>query len=302
MVCIRNVSCSKFRGLKMALLGADDALSDDDDPVPPEPLLGDEVAIEGFGQGLLREDEELNEAQANRDTESFCKWLVRRWCCGKLSAEELARGARTRAGQPGQEDEGSMIGRLGRLNEHNAHRDLTRLLITKRGIRRPPLFFAMIPMWCLITQTSKLVRVPFLLPHEWMESIVEDVGVGPLLDMSREMREQVEAWRARANIPHDGAPISGLSVWGDTAPYHTGKDSIMLLCWKADSMTRRIWITAFSKESVCQCGRCDGMHTLDAVWRVVAWSLQHLASGTWPSVGPFGEPLDPWRKAKQGKN
>lgn len=214
-------------------------------------------------------------ANGNRHGE----WLIRKWCRGKLSAEEVLDGAKsaTRSGDSGDE----LLDRLARLNPHNAHRDILRALKPRCKVKFPPEYWAQIPLWDESRQRSVDTWVPFNLPHEWLDALADTHD--NWVDYTPEMQGQIDDFMTRTSCPKEGPPLAAISVWGDTAPYHTGHDSIMLLLWSclSASVAKRWWITVLSKASLCQCD-CNGRHTLDAIWRIVGWSLSKLLSGIYP--------------------
>ena len=53
-------------------------------------------------------------------------------------------------------------------------------------------------------------------------------------------------------------------------------------------------ICSLRKSDLCQCG-CRGLCTLQAVMRLISWSMNCLASGTWPEVRHDGSPFEGWR-------
>ena len=55
-----------------------------------------------------------------------------------------------------------------------------------------------------------------------------------------------------------------------------------------------------SKRCLCRCG-CFGRCTFNVVFSVIAWSMQALAAGPWPSVDYLKNPLKGWRARKAGE-
>ena len=220
---------------------------------------------------------------------------MRRWCRGQLSATELARGARAgRSNHPDDDD----LEKLSRLSEHKSHRDLLRWA-SRKVTRHPPIYWAWIPLWCSIGMVLKPILIPFLLPHEWIGVLAAD-DPQSWLDLSTEMEQIVNTWYRRACLPERGPPISGISLWGDTAPYLTGKDSVLLISWRciAKSLPQRYWVTALNKIALCGCG-CEGMHTLHPIYDVLRWSLEACAAGRYPTHDHTGALISQrWTPAK----
>ena len=121
----------------------------------------------------------------------------------------------------------------------------------------------------------------FCLPPEELEA---DHGLGALLS---EWAEHPDVSLGRP--PVDVAPIG---LHGDGVQYQSsmrageGKTiyaiSYNYLHGSPKQRGRRFLLTTLRKAAMCDCG-CEGFHTLDAFFKVVAWSMQGLASGLAPS-------------------
>ena len=117
-----------------------------------------------------------------------------------------------------------------------------------------------------------------------------------------EVAKQLEQWKGRVECSEEGPPVSAINIWGDTAPFHTGEDSVLLLLWgcMAPALCKRWWITLLTKPRICQCG-CNGRHTLDRIWKIVGWSLRALIAGVFPSTDHEGHAFrDEWRRSRAG--
>ena len=117
--------------------------------------------------------------------------------------------------------------------------------------------------------------VPFLLIHELVSTLVSDDTVGDWLgwaDGREESAVTLEDWKERVDMSSKGPLCAASSLWGDTAPYHTGLDSVMLLLWSpfTGTVRQRFWFEALTKQMLCKCG-CGGRHTLDPCWNVAKW-------------------------------
>ena len=250
------------------------------------------------GKGLISESETV-EGLAEDDG-ALGTWLISKWCHGKMGAKETREGAIAGV-KSGARTSDTLLKRLASLSEHNAHRDLQRCL--SKGRKLPPLYWALIPIWCAITMTSRPMWHPFLLPHEWLHHLAE----GHLDEWQKfpdVMGQRLEDWKRRASACEKGPPFTAISFWGDTAPFHTGQDSVLLLQWRclAPEQIRRVWTTVINKNALCDCG-CKGRHTIDAMWDVIGWSLNSLARGTFPHRDHLGAMLThKWRSALAGKD
>ena len=140
--------------------------------------------------------------------------------------------------------------------------------------------------------------VPFLLIHELVLQLVSDDTVGDWLAWA-EGREEVaitwEDWKQRVNMSSKGAPCAAFSFWGDTAPFHTGFDSVMLLLWSPFDRDRSaFWFVALSKQTLCKYG-CGGRHKLEPCWNVAKWCFDHMLRGCMATRRHGGEP---WREGR----
>ena len=245
-------------------------------------------------------EDALREFENQRGTVSHSEWLIRKWCRGRLSAVEVLDGARTVAAN----DQDPLLANLSRLNIHNAHRDLLRLL-QRQCTDLPPLYWAKVPLWDTRRNVQYIADIPFNLPHEWLHTLATDPSLWTD-DFTPEMQDQLRSWKVRMGFgEEERRPICSLAVWGDTAPYHTGRDSVLLLLWSCTSSSqasgKRHWVTLVSKNTLCQCG-CHGRHTLDALWRVIGWSLTVLVSGVFPNTDHVGHGFSGgWRMMLAGK-
>ena len=99
--------------------------------------------------------------------ESMGHWFVKTWCHGKLSAREIVEGARAHMNADSNMCD-PIVQRLAGIQEHNAHRDITRFLSRYAPDSMPPTYVAKIPLWKPAEGCSELCDVPFCLPHEWL--------------------------------------------------------------------------------------------------------------------------------------
>ena len=67
--------------------------------------------------------------------------------------------------------------------------------------------------------------VPVLPIHELVLQLVSDDTVGDWLgwaDGREELAITLEDWEERVDVSSKGPPCAAFSLWGDTAPYHSG--------------------------------------------------------------------------------
>ena len=251
---------------------------------------------------LLQPDESLSGlVQEAADSESLGHWLVRKWCYGKLSAHDLVEGAKAALVANRSLDD-YMVQKLATISEHNAHRDIVRFLQRHRPGSSPPIYMARIPLWKSDLNKSVLTEVPFCLPHEWLHFLAEGTDLKSWTRHPPEYEQKLREWEARTRSCVQTTPLVAMSIWGDTAPFHSGQDSVLLLLWSSacENRGQRRWITLLTKSSLCQCG-CGGLHTLDAVWAVIRWSLVALVVAKYPRLDHEGHPLEQqWRQDRAG--
>ena len=185
-----------------------------------------------WAMALLAPDESVADAvsRAVNAPPRMGSWLVRKWCRGRMSAEEVLDGARSHIAEHPRDVVGdSLVARLARLNEHNAHRDMVRALSRRGGIVFPPLFWASIPRWHAHSQGLREERLPFYLPHELLSAFAAG-GTDAWTSTTTELEEVLREWKSKVGFREQGPPLAALSVWGDTAAFNNN-DSILLLLW-----------------------------------------------------------------------
>ena len=214
--------------------------------------------------GLTLEDV-VNEAEAQGD---LANMLIDKWCHGKLSAHALVNEARASvATNRGAVDE-LLLRLVAFEHAHNAHRDLVQMLSRRHEEMVPPLLYAHVLTWDAQRSMAVETPLPFCLPHEWLHHLSSE-DPASWCSASPEIEEQAMEWTRRVHLSEPGPPVAPLSVWGDTAPFHT-VDSVMLLLWGSLSTEhwRWWWICLLAKSQLCRCG-CSGMHTMDRIWAVI---------------------------------
>ena len=217
---------------------------------------------------LLDQDGVLPETQAP----SLSRWLIMRWARGKLSALEVHEAAAAANSDPAD----PMLTELKNLALGNEHRSLTRLLKRHMKGAYPPPYVAKIPVWNETTGQQEIVDIPFQLPHETIANLPAEQA-NEWCATNTEIEALHQSWRTRVHVGDD-ARVAPVNLWGDTAPYHTGNDSVMLMLFGSMAVATRHWICCLSKKSFCQCG-CKGNCTLQALMAVIVWSFTCLAGG-----------------------
>jgi hypothetical protein len=234
-------------------------------------------------------------------------WLQSLHRQGVLSTQQLQKGATAACSTFGDAAE-TLLRDLagmgtGGTQGSNVLRDFQRQM--KKWTHMPELYQATVPLWDKHTNSQIFGNLFFLLPHELLPLLVRgNLNAWTSFDESvRELQHVVANWREKNLVADDTNNLVAMSVWGDSAPYNT-RDSLILFLWSALSGDNqdRFWITAFPKQSMCNCG-CHGRHTFDGVWRVLSWSFKALLSGKYPEKRhdetPFGKLVGDRNRAKQ---
>jgi len=271
----------------MSLLLPAETLADAAAAVPVEPTR--------FPQPLLAEDEPLVTTRPER---TLSRWLLRKWCKGAMSAVDVVDAAAQAA--PSDQDE--LLARLAKIQPQNASRDLVRTLRRVTAGSAYPTFDADIPVWDEATQSAATASIPFCLPHEVVGKVAPGPnGVETWTECDDATAARLEGWKNKLHVPEQGPPVTPMNLWGDTAPYLTGQDSVLLLLWGSMVNYSRHWIAVLSKSQVCRCG-CRGLHTMDAIWEILRWSFIALLIGKYPSVDHKGRPFEEeWRRELGGQ-
>ena len=114
------------------LLQEDESM-DADDPI----ILSDEDVEDpddGDGWAIAQSQALVGTGETVEETpDNLGRWLLRKWCRGKLSAAEVREGSLS-GHRSGARD--PLLDRMRQLNEHNAHRDLKRFVARGRSMPR----------------------------------------------------------------------------------------------------------------------------------------------------------------------
>jgi hypothetical protein len=237
--------------------------------------------------------------------------LREKWAKGDISSVEVQEFAAA-SGEDG-DDRLSKLRKLGASGRQsgNANRDLARALGKPKG--SPEFFFAHIPVAGHDGQ-PKIVSHPFVLPHELFSQLFQERHDTFLQCVAGDSEERGQVWGALASSPvvqrHPCLAVGDLShtvpigLHGDAGAF-SNQDSLFVLTWNSlvgQGTTRelRFMATCIRKSDLLP----DGS-TLEAVFHVLAWSLNSLLEGLTPHSDPDGLPLDgggsplagPWKGA-----
>jgi len=186
---------------------------------------------------------------------------------------------------------------------HNSARALSRTLEKDCQLDKP--YTAEIPMWDK-TKCQRVMRPMAFLPiHEVIEKLVPVGAEEQYCSFGDDcgFQTRLQGWGERVGVGREELDrYASIALWGDSAP-HSKTDSLNLLTWTLLSgpSRRRIWLCAFPKRDLCQCG-CLGRHTYDGVLEVVGWMLRAMLAKAWPKVDHTGKPFpaSSWRASRAG--
>ena len=185
-------------------------------------------------------------------------------------------------------------------NSH-VHRDLLRKL--KKGKKWKPAMEFHIPLWSKKSCKQSIGKIKIMLPHEIVHSVAiwnKDYGQFFSLDnLRRECADHMSA--ATTELRLTGENVLPLALWLDGVPVKYDRSeslevvTLSLPHLGGDIGTMRLPVAALYKSHMVK----DA--TMDAIMKIVAWSLGSLAEGRFPKFGPDGEELQGWRGKAAGK-
>ena len=174
-------------------------------------------------------------------------------------------------------------------SKKNVHRDLLRACLKGNGW--PRLYWADVRVGCSSSAESKLVRLPFLLPHE----LVHEVGRRSIREallsecnMSAQTRQRLQ--RAKQELGCE--ELLGVGMWADGIPCNWDRSKslealVLSLPGVGDSShSARMPMFAILKHHTV---RDDTYHD---VMNVLSWSLRALATGRFPSKRHDSTPFE----------
>ena len=164
---------------------------------------------------------------------------------------------------------------------------------------------AALPLWDRKAQVRTEGTVPLWLPHELVATLhSRTVSVAGLTDFDQlpsALQERMGRFAAALKV--DQESLCGLSVWQDGVPFNSDRSKSVevlslgiLTCGLLDM---RLPLAVVPKHCVL---KGEG-GTIDAIFRVCAWSFAALATGCWPQTRSDGKPFDDtdaWRKKALG--
>ena len=189
-------------------------------------------------------------------------WLTGRFCCRLCICNQLGLHPLLSAQALKMIASPRLLKGASQCSQNAQQRKVRRAL---RVSRLPPLYWADVPLWRPLDARCVSTPVPFLLIHELVLQLVSDDTVGGRLAWAD---GRGKSWPSHWGIGRSastrlqGPPCAAFSFWCDTATYHTGFDSVMLLLWSplTGTVRQRFWFVALSKQTPCKCG-CGGRYT-----------------------------------------
>ncbi|CAE7730017.1 unnamed protein product [Symbiodinium sp. CCMP2592] len=157
----------------------------------------------------------------------------------------------------------------------NAARTLQRWM--RKNSTWPDLYWAEIPLKSGRTKEVKPEKMPFLLPHEWLADYFLQPGA------------------VEEAFPAPGSPLSRQLGESDLGMNQSTVDFLTINLMASNAFqAKRVPITCVESRFVA------GRETIEAVQQVIAWSLQSLGEGRYPSSRHDGESLDKARQSMAG--
>lgn len=167
------------------------------------------------------------------------------------------------------------------------------------------LYWATIPVWNRKKKETETALIPFLLPHQVMSQYLALEGTwnegmpAPGTFLYAELSKVCAAWKE---------PVQGmfpLAIHGDGVPVQgrTNQSTLDFLTFNLPGSLKkasvRIPICCLDAQYNC------GAETIEAIWSIIAWSLESLGKGKHPCTRHDGSPFSPKEKTsldKAGQN
>lgn len=191
-------------------------------------------------------------------------------------------------------------GNRGRL-KGNASRDLRRKIAKTK--QWPDLYHARIRVYSPKLQQEVISWVPMMLPHEVIGTLVKFNGKAQMLQSDGLCGESARNLAAAKQVLQE-ADLMPLGLWCDGCPCNWDRtQSVEVWSMNLPGISQwqalRIPLAVIFKKYVVS------EHTFDDILTVFSWSMQHLATGVYPSHRHDGLPFgskDSKRKKLSGKN
>ena len=190
----------------------------------------------------------------------------------------------------------------------NTHRDLMRILGRPAGT--PEMYYANIPIKDRNGKRT-FTMIPFLLPHEYFSQLHKERRAFFQEHIWGKDEERHECWDVlgqqdfvKANPVLRGLPgyrdqAVPIGLHGDAGAMSKNK-SVFVLTWNSLAGQGSTKQTRYVMSLIRKDFLLDDGSTLDAIWEVLSWSLNSLASGKFPSENHVGAELDSQRASLKG--
>lgn len=186
----------------------------------------------------------------------------------------------------------------------NSARDLLRKILKQH--QWPKLYWASIPCWSEKEQKEQEELLPFLLPHEILHQFNEYSDISDLRNLESLPTEDMAVLQQGADIlKTEAGTFVPLGVWMDGVPCNWDRSqslNVLTLSFPALQGSKRnirIHLFGLKQHFVVK------HRTMDAMMKVLCWSLECLFLGIMPSHRHDGLPWDkndsPQRKKWTGK-
>ena len=251
----------------------------------------------GGGRGRQgREQEPPAAGGARRDEhgQRLREFLVKEYMHGTLPAKTVCSIAwlATQAGAHGVADLG--------MPPEDRGENFSRHLRTALG-HRPTMYVGKVPIFDRSTNGRAMIDFPIRAPHEEFAAAFRatprDFNVALLSDA--DLSGLPSAWHAHPVTLAKGTKSVPIGYFSDAVP-HTHRGGFFAFYWTSLLSKKRYLICTIRKSDLCQCG-CRGQCTFGAVFNMLTWSFNALASGEYPSQRHDNAPLDEQRARIAGQ-
>ena len=241
--------------------------------------------------------------RARKKTKTIGGFLQNMFLAGRLSGPEVQEGCQAAESSHCRDEVVSDLVSAGASGAHrgNVHRDL----LSKMGKRSnsTQVYSRRAPFWNTETHEQYYDDMYFNLIHEKLDDVVSNTSVDEWtsVDEGSGTKHLIDEWKTNVGLNGnqlevDEQPIAALGLWGDSATYFT-RDQLVVMLFNVLSGVHhtRFLICAMGQRTMCNCG-CKGRCTMEAVWSVIAWSMQALVAKVWPTHRDDGVPFSEWKK------
>jgi len=187
-------------------------------------------------------------------------------------------------------------------HKNNVARDMLRKL--KKKTAWPPMYWAKIRLFDLKMQVVRKMWMPFILPHELVWSLHHHARNEASLFEHEGLCQQSKEHLARC-AELMGVPVEELvaiNMWGDGVPMNFDRtQSLEVFSMSLPGLSSELHSLRFPIIVVPKRYIVKGK-TKDDILRVISWSMEHLAAGTFPQERHDEMPWlqsDSWRKKKK---